>query len=173
MEFTTLLKTRRSTRSYKPEQITTDELEKVLLAGCAAPVGNGAYETIHMTVIQDAKLLSRIADEFAKAEGKPGSSPFYGAPTVVVISSSRKDSPVAFANAGCIVENMALAATDEGIGSVYLFGFLKMMNSHPELIQALNLPEGFAPISGITLGYPMEPLLSNRELTQRITMNRI
>lgn len=173
MEFTTLLKTRKSTRSYQTKQITPEELNKVLLAGCAAPVGNGAYETVHMTLIQDASLLSRIADEVAREQGRPGTSPFYGAPTVVLISSSRSDSPVAYANAGCIVENMALAATEAGLGSVYLFGFLKVLNTKPELLKALHMPEGFVPVSGIALGYPTDPMKADRELVQRISINKI
>lgn len=173
MEFSTILKTRKSTRSYKNDQIKPDELNKVLLAGYAAPVGNGAYDTLHLTVIQNADLLKQIADAHAKASNRPGTSPFYGAPTVVILSSSRKDSPTAYANAGCIIENMTLAATEEGLGSVYLFGFLNVLNTLPELVKKLNLPEGFIPVSGIALGYPTEPLTSKRELSQSISTNVI
>lgn len=173
MEFTTLLKTRKSTRSYQSTQIKQDELNKVLLAGCAAPVGNGAYDTIHLTVIQNANLLKKIAEAHAKASNRPGSSPFYGAPTIVLISTSKKGSPVAYANAGCIVENMTLAATEEGLGSVYLFGFLEVLNSSPDLLKELKLPEGFIPVSGIALGYPTEPLTGSRELSQSIATNVI
>lgn len=172
MEFSTLLKTRKSTRSYKPAQIKKEELEKVLLAGYAAPVGSGKYDTLHFTVIQNAGLLAQIAEAHAKAANQPGSSPFYGAPTVVLLSTSRKDSSVAYANAGCIIENMALAATELGLGSVYLFGFLNALNSQPELLKKLNLPQDFLPISGIALGYPTEPLTA-RELSKTISTDII
>ncbi len=173
MEFTTLLKTRKSTRNYKPAQIKPEELDKVLLAGCAAPVGNGAYETVHLTVVQDAALLNQIAEAHAKAVNQPGASPFYGAPTIVIVSSSRKDSVIAYANAGCIVENMTLAATDAGLGSVYLFGFLNALNALPALLKKLQLPEGFVPVSAIALGYPLEPLTASRNLSKSIAVNVI
>ncbi|WP_302430514.1 nitroreductase family protein, partial [Phocaeicola coprophilus] len=40
-EFLELIKTRRSCRKYKPEQITDEELQAVLEAGTYAPTSRG------------------------------------------------------------------------------------------------------------------------------------
>jgi len=174
METLKTIAMRKSTRSYKAEQVTQEELNTVLHAGCAAPVGSGKYETVHMTVIQKPELLDRITQAAAKASGNPDAKPFYGAPTVILIScKKREDSNVYIANAACIVENMHLAATDLGLGSVYLWGFLNAFSAEPELLDELSLPKGFVPVSAMTLGYPTEPLTEEKELSQTININTI
>lgn len=174
LEFTETLKTRKSTRSYKPEQITEEELNKVLVAGCTAPLGMAKPFNQHMTVIQNVDLMNKIADETAKAFSRPGMNPFYGAPTVVIISSTELKAPsIEYANVGCIIENMTLAATDIGLASIYLWGFVTVIRSNPELLKALNLPEGFTPLSAIALGYSTEPLNADKELTQTYSINYI
>ena len=76
------LKNRRSIRSYKPEQIKGEELQKILEAGTYAPTGMGR-QSPKIVVVQDKEtrdLLSRL-----NAKYFPGASeemdPFYGAPT--------------------------------------------------------------------------------------------
>ena len=51
---------RKSTRAYKFKQINNDDLETILQAGMAAPVGSGAYDTLHITVVQNQNLFSKI-----------------------------------------------------------------------------------------------------------------
>ena len=72
-----------------------------------------------------------------------------------------------------MVENMALAATALGLGSVYLMSFLVSFSANKDLLNEVNLPECFAPISGIALDYPTEPLTKEKELKQTITINTI
>lgn len=175
MELMKVIAMRKSTRNYKPEQISDKCLDTIINAGCAAPVGRGAYDTVHLTVIQNHNLLSRIAKTTANLFERPNTNPLYGAPTLVVISGKPNDKfPNAhIANAACIIENMTLAATNIGIGSLYLMGFISAINTDKELLDALNLPEGFIPASGIALGYPTEPLTTEKELKQTIKINTI
>ena len=49
-----------SVRNYKPEQITEEELRAILKAGCAAPIASAQYETLHITVVQDAVLRKKV-----------------------------------------------------------------------------------------------------------------
>ncbi|NLB91740.1 MAG: hypothetical protein GX786_11055 [Clostridiales bacterium] len=42
---------RSSIRAYRSEQISAQELETILFAGSAAPVGRGNYAGLHITVI--------------------------------------------------------------------------------------------------------------------------
>ena len=175
MEMMKTIAMRKSTRSYKSDQISDESLTVILDAGCAAPVGMGAYDSVHLTVIQNSNLLDKITKVTATVFGNPNMKPFYGAPTVVVVSgkSNEKAPNVEIANAACIVENMALAATDIGLGSVYLWGFLASFSADKELLKELNLPESFVPVSAIALGYPIEPLTNEKELKQIIKINTI
>lgn len=176
MEFFKTIKTRRSTRSYKPEQITNEELDKVLLAANAAPVGSGLYEDVHLTVVQNTELLDKMVKSTAEVSNKPDANPFYDAPTVIIVSCRLKDPAKVsstYANAACIIENMHLAATDIGLGSVYLLGFIRAGAINDSLKKELGIPEGFNPVSGITLGYPTEELVERDIPTDRISINYI
>lgn len=173
METLKAIAMRRSTRAFQPKQISEQELDTILRAGCAAPVGMGAYEAVHLTVLQNRELMEEIAEAAAKAFGRPDMNPFYGAPTVVIVSGTknRRVPNIEYANAACIIENMLLAATDLGLGSVYLWGFIRALNDSPDLLKKLDLPEGFTPVSAVALGYPVEPLTGEKKLEKRIAIN--
>lgn len=175
MELMKAIAIRKSTRSYKSEQISDEALDTILKAGYVAPVGMGAYNTLHLTVIQNLNLLDNITKISQEVFSNPKMNPFYGAPTVILISSkpNEKAPAIGIANASCIIENMSLAATDLGIGSVYLLGFVFAISKNEELLKELNLPEGFAPAAAIALGYPTEPLTTEKELKQTIETNFI
>lgn len=80
---------------------------------------------------------------------------------------------IELANSACVIENMTLAATDAGLGSVYILGVLSAFSADQTLISELNLPEGFVPVSGVVLGYPTKPLTQEKELKQIIKTNVI
>jgi nitroreductase len=174
MEFMKTIAMRKSTRSYKTEQISDEQLNTIINAGCAAPVGLGAYDTVHLTIIQNRGLLDKITKSSAKVFG-PNANPLYGAPTFIVISGKPNNSlpNIELADAACIIENMALAAADMGLGSVYLFGVISVINKDKELLKEFNLPDGFAPVSGIAIGYSTEPITKEKELKQTIKTNTI
>lgn len=60
MELMKAIAMRKSTRSYKSEQISDESLNTIINAGCAAPVGMGAYNSVHLTVIQNSDLLDKL-----------------------------------------------------------------------------------------------------------------
>lgn len=150
---------RYSCRSYKKEQITKEELNSVLQAAYEAPNADAAYEDIQLSVIQSPDALADIREIYRKASGSETADPLYGAPVFIVVSAVVPDNdPVGYANAGCVVENMALAATDLGLGNVYIYGMfddLRLKDNHV-LDTYLSLPENKTAISGIVLGYPAE-----------------
>ena len=160
MDTLTAIATRRSTRVYKPEQISDSQLQTVLAAGWASPVGHGAYDELYISVVQNPKILENFAEYCGQAFGNPKYNPFYGAPTLIVISAKPKDDGqmVYIADVGCILENMQLAATDIGLGSVYLWSLLNSIPQSPQFVASLELPEGFKPVSALALGYPAKPL---------------
>lgn len=165
---------RKSTRSYREEQITDEVLNTILFAGYAAPVGMAMYDSLHMTVIQDKAVLKNISEGIAKAL-KLDNDPVYGAPTVVLISAKEEiPAPnLEYVSAGCIVENMMIAATAQEIGSVVLWGTAMVVNADPSLRNTLKIPEGFKPIVSVALGYATAPDLTEKEPKVTILTNRI
>ncbi len=155
---------RKSVRIYTGEPITAEELNAVLKAAHAAPVGMGQYESVHLTVITNADLLGKIDKAGAAMFGKPDVHPLYHAPMLVLVSVQMPTAEamrnVAFSNAAIIAQNMALAATELGVGVCHIWGATMAMLNAPEILKELNLPEGFTPSCAVTLGkteYVYEP----------------
>ncbi len=173
MEWNELMLTRKSCREYTDQQITADQLKAILQAGCAAPVARGKYEQLQLTVVQDKALLELI-DAAAKAGyGDDSFSCTRGAPTVIIVSVAEEQgqiSPMMIASAGCVVENMHLAATDLGLGSVYL-GSIQAVNNSFEVLYKLKLQEGFWPVSALAVGNAKEPLKARTVPMTRIFTN--
>lgn len=149
---------RRSIRTYNGENITEAELNQILKAAYAAPVGRALFDTLNITVISNPGFLNKWEDY---CESESGHRPFYGAPTVVLVSSlipstDLKSVNVNFSNAAILVQNMAIAATELGIGSCHIWGAVRFLNDNEELLKELNLPEGMVPCCAIILGHTHE-----------------
>ena len=146
---------RKSVRSYTGENITAEELEVILKAANASPVGMGQFDSLHLTVITNKDLLAKIEASAAAMFGKPDMHPLYGAPTLILVSS-RKPAPmmenVAYSNAAIMAHNMALAATELGVGTCYIWGAIAAVSRNPEVLAELKLPEGFMPCCAMFFG---------------------
>lgn len=168
------IETRRSVRAYKPGQITDEDLGRILDAAQLAPIAGADYSMSHITVVQDPALLEEIRAA-CMLHRKDGTlvDPLYGVPTLIVLSvTGPSDDNIEFCNVACAIENMSLAATALGLGSVYLWGFLKKLRQHPDLIARLGLPEGYAPLSCIGIGYALEQP-TRRTAEEKIAVNRL
>ncbi len=75
METMKTMEIRQSCRAYTPEQICEADLEVILQAANAAPVGMGRYEDVHLTVIQNNELLDEIDSVAAEFFGDPAKHP--------------------------------------------------------------------------------------------------
>lgn len=151
MEFKNVLNTRKSIRSYTGEPISKEQLDNILTAAYEAPIGMGKYDSIHLTVVTNKDLLDEIDQNAAKFFGDPSFHPLYGAPTLIVVSSKDQGN-VASANVGIIIQNMSLAAVDEGVGHCDIYGATVALTQNKELLSKLNLPDGYTPLGSIALG---------------------
>ena len=148
---------RKSTRKYKSIQIDNSDLETILQAGMAAPVGSDAYDTLHITVVQNQKIFSKInlavTDMIFKMIGKKMDKNF-GAPTMIFVSSKPTMIPgLEYANAACVLENMAITATSLGIDNIIWGGAASAVVQNDELQKDLGIPEGYKLVLCISLGY--------------------
>ncbi len=149
---------RRSIRSYKPEQITDDELRTVLEAGTWAPTGMGRQDP-WIVAVQNPELLKKISRMNAAVWGRD-IDPFYGAPTYVLVFGS---DPAVWANSvpdgSLVLGNMMNAAYAIGLGSCWINREREMFatDEGKALMQELGLPEGLIGIGALALGYPAGP----------------
>lgn len=172
------LTSRKSVRSYTGEQISDEDLQKILVAANAAPIAMGRYEDVHLTVIQSPELLAKIDAAGAAMMGRPDVHPLYGAPTFVLVSAKVPEGDlgaenVAFSNAAIVVENMSLEAVELGIGTCHIWGAVRAINKDPNLVAELGLPEGFSPCCGVILGASTETYAEREVPTDRISQNVI
>lgn len=193
MDYLELLRHRKSTRKFTKEQISQNSLSDILAAANGAPVGSNMYRDIHLTVVQSRDVLDKLSEAAVKRwEDKAkmkkiigntlnielsqkASDPFYGAPTVIFVSHRKQDLQpcIEFSNVACVVYSMHLAATDLGLGSVFMWGVLESMREIPELdnTAVLNLPDGFEPLLGIAIGHPATELSARELKTDKISVN--
>ncbi len=149
---------RKSTRAYKDEQISNESLELILKAACASPIAMARYDSLHITVIQNAEIIGKIneltSEMFYKRSGVKKNTDF-GAKTMVLVSSMHTmlSPQMEYANVGIVIENMVIAATDLGIDSVVLGGAPAIVAEHEDLVKELGIPEGFKPVLGAVFGY--------------------
>ena len=158
------INSRRSVRSYKNEQLKDEEIEKILNAGIMAPTARGE-QPWYFTVVQNKELLKEIndlalenmaksEDELLQAIAKSGRNILHNAPTVLVVSG-REDGDYSQTDCSAAIENMLLAAEGLDIGSCWI-GLIKAYFQNEESKVKLQIPEGYAPIYGVTLGYKDE-----------------
>lgn len=166
---------RKSTRAYKPEQISDQELDIIVSAGAVAPISMGRFDSVHMTIIQNSVFIKKLSLAGGEIFGKPGMETLYGAPCIILVSSKPNEygNEAGISNTACIIENMCIAATDLGVGSVYIRGAIMALEKNPELLEELNLSEGFNPMAAIAIGYALEPLIETEIMNRRITVSTL
>ena len=152
-KFLEIIRTRRSYRSYQPEQITDEQLNAVLEAGTYAPTSRGLHSPF-IVAIQNEELKARLAKMNAEIMGVT-TNPYYDAPTYVLVFVP-SDAPNGIQDASLVMENMMLAAHAQGLGSCWIHREREMFATEEgkELMQQWGLPEGLVGIAALALGYP-------------------
>lgn len=167
---------RRSVRSFNGKAPENDALKMIIKAANASPVGLGRYEDMHLTLVTSHELLERINAAGAKMFGRPDANVLYGAPVLVVVSTKSSSieqmANVAYSNAAGIVENMALAAVELGVGACHIWGATAAVSSDKDLCSDLGIPDGFVPCCALALGMS-DVLYNEREVPEdRISLNK-
>lgn len=150
------IRLRRSCRRYQQKTIRQSELDLLLQAAYAAPVACGRHDHLCVDVIRSSDFLEewdRISAGYLNA---PNAHPLYGAQTILLISALVCDHvPPAnpYLNAGCMAENVTLAATALGLGSVLLAAPVRALLQCSQLLAQLELKEQFQPVIAVAVGY--------------------
>lgn len=172
MELLNAISSRRAIRSYKDIPVEDCRLEQILKAGCAAPVGKNLYDYLRISVVQNKEILCSIS-EGLKMNMQVDFDPLYNAPALILISTKKMPFPnIEFADAGCIMQNMMLEATEQGLGSVVIWGSSMVVNAVADLKKALQIPDDYTAVSGIVVGYANETV-EPKELGISIHVDKI
>ncbi|MDO5309659.1 MAG: nitroreductase [Planctomycetia bacterium] len=154
MDLTVLncMKTRRSIRGYRTEQIPDDVLNLIIEAGVYAASGRG-LQSAKLIVVQDPEtraLLSQLNAEYLKADFDP----FFGAPTIVAVVAD-KNSSTYIEDGALAIGNMMVAAHSFGVGSCWVHRAREVF-SDPRgraLLQKWGVSDDYVGIGHCALGY--------------------
>lgn len=149
-----VLKERRSVRKYKAEQIRDEELNAILEAGTWAPSGMGLQSAV-MVVVQDPATIAKLSKANAEIQGKPGTDPFYGAPTVVVVVLADSSSRNWLQDGSLVMGNLMTAAASLHIGSCWINRAMEYFDTAEgkDLLKQWGLPETYRGVGNCVLGY--------------------
>ena len=143
---------RRSIRSFKPEQVSDEDLQAVLKAGTYAPTAMGAQAPIIIAVQNpdDVKELNALNALFGA-----GSTPYYGAPTILLILVPQENA-VGELDGASVATTLLNAAHAVGLGACWI-NRAKLMfqtNAGRALLRKWGIEGRWAGVASIALGYP-------------------
>jgi nitroreductase len=160
-----VIRNRRSTRIFMPEQIKEEELKEIIDAAIYAPSATN-QQPWHFTVVQNKEVLDRLNSDFKEMAKKSDNEyirrvgenekfhVFYNAPTVILVSGDETKHSAAV-DCAAAVENMLIAATSMDIGSCWI-GFIAYLLNNEQgkaYLKELGIPEGFKQIHSVAFGY--------------------
>jgi nitroreductase len=165
MELDVCIKGRRSVRCYSEEPVAKEQIEAVLEAGVWAPTGMHR-EPCRFIVIENKDLIKYISDEtkvVAKQMMPPLAQKFstdtdvicYNAPVLILVCTEKDQqwANVNLLDSVLAAENMFLKACELGLGTCYM-GFVQFLNSKPDVLKKIGIPENYEMMVPLILGHP-------------------
>ncbi len=148
------IKTRRSVRKYRDEPVAWEKIGMVLEAGKSAP-SSGNLQNWKFIVVTDEEKRKGIANACIQQYW------MFQAPVHIVVCADprkavqfygiRGDRLYSVQNCAAAVQNMLLAAHDQGLGACWVGAF-----DENELKKVLSIAEEIRPQAVITIGYSDE-----------------
>jgi nitroreductase len=154
---------RRSVRNYLNQSVEREMIMTLLKAATAAPTAANC-QPWEFIVIDDKEKLLELKDKLVFAR--------YNAPVAIVVCGNMK---LAFKGPGkemwvqdcsAAIENILIAATSIGLGSVWIGVYPVESNIKP-VKNILNMPEHVTPLGIVYVGYPSEEKEARTRLNEK------
>lgn len=143
---------RRSIRNYSDKQVEKDKIITLLKAATAAPTAANC-QPWEFIVVDDGEKLTELKDKLVFAR--------YNAPVAIVVCGNMKLShkgpsqEMWVQDCSAAIENILIAATGIGLGSVWI-GIYPLESNIKPLKKILNIPEYVTPLGIVYVGYTAE-----------------
>ena len=152
MEFSEVIKKRRSTRKFTNDGVSREQIIKMLEAATIAPNACN-MQSWHFYVVTDKAVKAKLADESAIAEWATT------APVMFVVCSDAKEIVARFGaraenlftvqDTAAAIENLLLCAADMGLGGCFMGAF------NEEKVRAtVGVKEDHRPVAVVPVGVP-------------------
>ncbi len=150
-----VLRSRRSVRSYLPEQVPEELLDAILDTALYAPSGMNTQNT-YMVAVRDRETRDQLSRMNAEVMGSQ-SDPFYGAPCVVVVLVD-PERYTWLEDGALVMGELMHAAHEAGLGSCWIHRAQQMFDSAEgkALLKKWGLPENLKGVGNCILGYAAE-----------------
>lgn len=143
---------RRSCRMYTEEKVKDEDVDKVLHAAFSAPTAVNAQPWEFIVVTED-EVLDKIKNKMVFAR--------YNAPMAIVVCGNMKlalkgqDKDLWICDCSAAIENMLLASTDMGLGSLWV-GIYPIESRMETMRKLLDIPDYVHPLGMIYLGHAVK-----------------
>ena len=149
MEYTNLIESRYSVRSFKSEHLPGEVLDKILAAGHKAPTGCN-YQPQRILVLNTDESIEKL---------RACTQCHFGAPTALLVCHNTAESWVrkydgalsSPVDAVIVATHMMLAAHDLGVGCCWVMHF-----DPAAMRETFAIPDGIEPAALLVMGYPAE-----------------
>ena len=149
----TLMETRRSVRSFKPDMIPSDVIDQIIKAGTYAATGMNRQSPF-IIAVTNKEMRDRLSRMNAKIMGSD-KDPFYGAPVVLIVLA-KKEAPTHVYDGSLVMGNLMLAAASLGLGSCWINRAKEEFESDEgkALLRQWGIEGDWVGVGHCILGYP-------------------
>ncbi len=154
MEYSDLIRIRRSHRKFLPQQVERQKVEAMLKAGLLAPSGKSVYPC-EFIVVDEPDVLKQLA--VAKAHG---ASMLNSAPLAIVVVADTSKTDVWVEDASIATTLIMLEAENQGLGACWIQmrqrGTEDGVPATDNLRKLLNLKSEHQVLAVVAIGYKAE-----------------
>ena len=154
MEFSELIRRRRSHRKFTAQPVERQKVEAILKAGLLAPSGKSVYPC-EFVVVDEPDVLAKLATAKAHGAGLVANAPL----AIVVVADTSK-SDVWVEDASIATTLIMLEAENQGLGAcwvqMHLRGTEDGVSATENLRKFLNLKPEHEVLAAVAIGYKAE-----------------
>jgi nitroreductase len=145
---------RRSIRQFTDQTVSNEQIENLLKAAFSAPTAANT-QPWEFVVLTEKEILDKLKEQLIFAR--------YNAPAAIVVCGNMKlafkgpDKDLWISDCSAAVENILLAATDIGLGSVWI-GVYPLDCKIKPVRKILDMPDYVVPLAMIYIGHSTQEL---------------
>lgn len=159
------IKSRRSIKKYKSDQVSQEMIDIIVEAGTYAPSGMNKQSAIILAVT-DKNMRDRLSKLNAEVAGMPENfDPFYNAPVVLVVLAD-KNVPTYIYDGSLVMGNMMLTAHSLGLGSCWIHRAKETFETDEgkQILKDLGIVGNYEGIGNCIIGYSdIDPITKPRK----------
>lgn len=158
MEVFEAIKKRKSIRKFLDKEVPDDMLDKIIEAASLAPSGMN-QQPWEFVVVKDKKTKKEIRELYSEARKKlnlyeQDTTFVENACQIFVCYDKKKLAPLI--SCALAIENMLIAATALGLGSIIMTAPVMLKESADKIKAILKVPEGYEIMALVLVGYADE-----------------